>query len=55
MAQKLYRVVETVWKASGRAAVDIGSVWKPERAARDEMKALAAKHPGKLYSLQSQK
>ncbi|MGY6257288.1 hypothetical protein ACXIVK_27905 [Paraburkholderia caledonica] len=55
MAQKLYRVVETVWKGQARVAVDIGSTWKPERAAREEMNRLAVKNPVKLYSLDRQK
>lgn len=55
MAQKLYRVVETVWKAGGRESRDIGSAWKTERLARDEMKALAAKQPAKLFSLEAKK
>ncbi|HDR9761503.1 hypothetical protein KDX16_15570 [Burkholderia vietnamiensis] len=55
MAQKLYRVVETVWKGEGRVAVDIGCAWKPERAARKEMNDLAVKNPVKLYSLERQK
>lgn len=46
MAQKLYRVVETVWKANGRESVDVGCEWKPERAARAEMKALARSNRG---------
>ena len=35
MAQTLYRVVETVWKEQGRVTIDIGSTWKPQKAARE--------------------
>ncbi|CAB3754189.1 hypothetical protein [Paraburkholderia humisilvae] len=54
MTQKLYRVVETVWKKEGRVAIDIGSTWKPEKAAREEMQRLTAKAATKLYSLERQ-
>ena len=55
MAQTLYRVVETVWKEQGRVTIDIGSTWKPQKAAREEMNLSAAKNPAKQYSLERQK
>ena len=55
MTQTLYRVVETVCKEQGRVTIDIGSTWKPQKAAREEMNLRAAKNPAKQYSLERQK
>lgn len=52
---KQYRVVETTWKGGERVEKDIGCEWKPEAAAKAEMKVLQQKNPRTLYSLQKQK
>ena len=52
MAQQMYRVVETSWKANGRVESDIGCEWKPEKKAKDELRVLTQAHPGRQYSLQ---
>lgn len=55
MAQKLYKVVVTNWTHDGRTCKDIGCKYKPEKAAKDEMKALSQKDPTRLYSIELKK
>ncbi len=54
MSQQRYKVVETTWGKSGRVEKDIGSTWKPEKAAKDELRALQLKHSGRLFSLKKE-
>lgn len=51
-SQKQYRVVESSWLGSGRIEIDIGCEWKPEKKAKEELRELTLKHPGKTFSLQ---
>jgi hypothetical protein len=54
MTQKLYRVVEASWQAGKRVEKDIGCAWKPEQAAKAEMRALQQKSTVRKFSVQSQ-
>lgn len=50
--RKMYRVVEASWVGSGRVEKDIGCKWKSERLAKEEMKQMNIKNPGRTYSIQ---
>lgn len=54
MAQKLYRVVEVSWKGGERVEKDIGCHWKPEQAAKSELRDWAKKS-ARTYGIQKQK
>jgi len=54
MSEQLYRVIKSEWVAGERKEVDIGSAWKPLKAANVERKCLALKHTNNTYSLQKQ-
>jgi hypothetical protein len=54
MATKLYRVVETAWRANGRETVAVLSGWQSEREARKTLKAIKDKNPNKVLSLEKQ-
>lgn len=49
---QLYRVVESRWVGGQRVEKDIGCGWKPERRAKEEMKALQLKSSVVTYSIQ---
>lgn len=52
MAQQMYRVVEAVFEGRSRIERDIGCTWKPEKAAKAELKTMQLKAPKKLLSIQ---
>lgn len=52
MAQPMYRVVTARWVGKERVETDIGSSWKPLKAAKEELRALNLKAGSTLYSLQ---
>lgn len=54
MAQKLYRVVEVSWKGGERVETEIGCQWKPEKAAKSELREWNKKSAG-TYGIQKQK
>ncbi|MGF6281874.1 hypothetical protein ABH908_000093 [Pseudomonas frederiksbergensis] len=50
--QQMYRVVETSIVGSERVERDIGSEWKAERAAKDELRKLKQQNNTRWLSLQ---
>lgn len=54
MATQLYRVVETKVTGKGQIQEDIGCDWKPEKKAKEEMKAMKLKQPHRWLSIQKQ-
>ncbi len=52
MAQQLYRVVETTQQGSAQVQADIGCDWKPEKAAKDELRAMKLRDPKRWLSIQ---
>ena len=54
MAVQLYRVVETKVTSKGQEQVDIGCTWKPEKRAKEEMKAMKLQNSSRWLSIQKQ-
>lgn len=52
MAQQLYRVVESTQQGSSQVQLDIGLAWKPEKAAKDELRAMKIREPNRWLSIQ---
>jgi hypothetical protein len=52
--QQMYRVVETAIVGTERVERDLGFGWKPERAAKDEMRKLKQQNSTRWLSLQKQ-
>lgn len=51
-AAQMYRVVETAMTKDGQVQQDIGCEWRPERKAKDELRAMKIKHPNRWLSIQ---
>ncbi len=54
MAAQMYRVVETKVTKEGQVQIDIGCLWKPEKKAKEEMRALKLQNSGRWLSIQKQ-